>query len=194
MEEKNKKTLLKNGIWIQEQHGVLTLGAIGGDDSSVVELSPGVAATIFELEHDMMEALYGDKAIRFVQGKIKVKKLLEKVVKDFDMTGIQVSISCPDSVIIDGNYDCLFDLFAGFVKNSVDHELSHVKNPAIHISVSVVGDALCLVYRDSGNGSFDSLLKEEIRCITETLNGEVSRKSSIGKGSYFDIVIPFTRP
>jgi len=193
MEEKNKKTLLKNGIWIQEQHGVLTMGAIGGDDSSVVELSPGVAATIFELEHDMMEALYGDKAIRFVQGKIKVKKLLEKVVESFDMTGIQLSISCPDSAVINGNYDCLFHLFAGFVKNSVDHELSHVKNPAIHISVSVVADALCLVYRDSGNGSFDSLLEEEIRCITETLNGEVSRKSSIGKGSYFDIVIPFTR-
>lgn len=194
MEKEKKKSLLKNGIWIQEKQGILTMGTLDGDDSAVVELSPELTATIFELEQDMMDALYGDGAIRFTPGKIKVKKLLEKVVKDFNMTGIQLSISCPDSVVIDGNYDCLFDLFAGFVKNSVEHELSHVKNPAIHISVSLVADALCLVYRDSGNGSFDSLLKEEIRCITETLNGEVSRKSSIGKGSYFDIVIPFTRP
>jgi len=194
MEEKKKKSLLKNGIWIQEQQGVLTMGTIGGDDSTVVELSPGVAATIFELEHDMMDALYGDKSIRFVPGKIKVKKLFEDIVENFDMTAIQLSISCPDSAVIYGDYDCLFDLFAGFIENSMDHELSHVDAPAIHISVSVVADALCVVYRDSGNGSFDSRLKKEIRCITETLNGEVSRKSSVGKGSYFDIVIPFTRP
>jgi hypothetical protein len=190
MAEEKKKSLLKNGIWIQEKQGVLTMGSLDSDDSTVVELSPEFSASVFEFEQDMMDALYGDKAIDFVPGKIGVKKLLARMVDSFDMTGIQVSISCPDSAVIHGDYDGLFDLFAGFLRNSLEHELLHMDSPAIHISVSVVADTLCLVYRDSGDGSGDSRLKKEMRYITETLNGKVSQKSSHGRGSYFDIVIP----
>ena len=189
MKQNSKKSLLKKGLWIQEQQGVLTMGSLDPEDVRIVELSPELTATISEFEQDMTEALYGDKAIVFEPGKTGVKKLLERVIKSFDKTDVEISISCPDSAVISGDYDGLFWLFSGFVANSLNHELIGVKNPAIHISVSVVANTLCIIYRDSGTGSGANRLKKELRYIRETLKGEVSQKSTPGKGTYFDILI-----
>lgn len=189
MTQSSKKSLLKKGIWIQEQQGVLTMGSLDPEDIKVVELSPELTATIAQFEQDMTDALYGDRAIAFEPGKTGVKKLLERVIKSFDTTGVQISISCPDYAVISGEYDGLFNLFSGIVGNSLQHELIGVDRPAIHISVSVVADTLCMIYRDSGTGSGANRLKKEISYIKETLKGEVSQKSTPGKGTYFDIVI-----
>ncbi|MDY0221641.1 MAG: hypothetical protein RBR67_10935 [Desulfobacterium sp.] len=192
--EKDEKSLLKRGIWIQEKEGVLTMGSLDPRDTRVVELSPEFTFTIFQLEQEMKDALYGDQARAFTPGKTRLKTILERVIKGFDTTGVHVSISCPDSAVIYGDSDGLFDLFSGFVKNSLEHELCGVSSPAIHISVSVVGDTLCMVYRDSGTGSVGSRLDKEIRYIKEILKGEVNQKSTPGKGSYFDIAIKQQKP
>ena len=189
MAENDEKSLLKRGLWIQDQQGVLTMGSLDPEDTRVVELSPELAATISQFEQDMTDALYGDHAKPFTPGRVEVKTLLERVIKGVDTTGVKVSISCPDSAVVHGDYDGLFDLFSGFVKNSLGHELPGVASPAIYISVSVVADTLCMVYRDSGTGSGENRLDKEIRYIKEVLKGDVCRKSTSGRGSYYDIVI-----
>lgn len=188
MSKNDKKSLLKRGLWIQARQGVLTMGSLDPEDTRVVELSEELTATISQFEQDMTDALYGDRARIFTPGAIRVKPLLERVIKSVDLKAVNVSISCPDSAVIHGDYDGLFDLFSGFVKNSLEHELPGVASPAIYITVSVVADNLCMVYRDSGVGSGENRLNKEIRYIKEILKGDVVQKSTPGRGLYFDIV------
>jgi len=189
---KREKSLLKNGIWVQEQNGVLTMGPLDDDNHTVVELSPELTKTILNFEKDMVEALYGEDAVPFVPGVIHVKRLLIRTLDAFDLSDVRVSISCDESLAFRGEYDIYSSLITGFVKNSLEQGLKDSPSSSIFINVSILDNNLCMIYRDSGAGSRENGLEKEFALIREKLKGEVTRKYTTGRGSYIDMMIPVT--
>ncbi len=186
-----KKDLLKNGLWIQKQHGVLTMGSLDETDAVAVELSPELSQAITGFEQDMIEAMYGENAVVFNPARIALKNLFLNVVNEFDLDGVHVSVTCtPDNAVVEAEYDRLFDLLAGFVQYSLDSGIKSENAPAIYLNASLIDDNLCVIYRDSRRALRKDALKKEFDCITNVLHGEVSEKTTPGRGSYIDMVIP----
>jgi len=191
MAEKKTKKLLENGVWIQRQHGVLTMGSLEKTDDAVVELSSELSEAIDDFEEDMMAAMYGDNVVPFKPDEIRVNEMLLNVVNQFELTGVRVSVSCsPEDAVVKGDYDQLLDLMSGFVQNSLESGLKTAETPVLYINASVLEDNLCIIYWDSCRVERKNSLKKEFDCIENSLQGEISEKTTAGRASYFDIVIP----
>ena len=190
MSDNERQPLIEKGIWIQEQNGVLTMGTLAQESSEKVVLPDKLADTIFALEDEMMDALYGKSAVAFDPHTIDVKLLLEKLAHSFGEKDVTIVSHCPYGCSFEGKWDELFDLFSEFIHHSIEYELKDVAHKSIHIYASVVDGNLCLVYRDSGDSVYEDRLKRCFDYIRNTLQGEVSIKSGSEGGGYLDIMIP----
>lgn len=65
MEKIKNNALLKNGIWIKEQQGNLTIGSLDETDKRVVVIPDELGSTLLAVENDMIEALYGEDRLLF---------------------------------------------------------------------------------------------------------------------------------
>ncbi len=190
MPGKEGSPLIEKGIWIQEKNGVLTMGTLDRDNGEEVVLPEKLSETIFALEDEMMDALYGESAVPFDPEFIDVKLLFEKLIKVFETKDVKINCHCPDGSRFSGNWNELYDLMCAFIHHSFAYELKNVSLKSIHINASVVDGNFCLIYRDSGDMQHTDELREQFDYIRNNLNGEVSIKSGSGKGSYLDILIP----
>ena len=190
MPEKKGSPLIEKGIWIQEQNGVLTMGTLDRENGEEVVLPEKLSETIFALEDEMMEALYGESAVSFDPETIDIQLLFDKLVHGFTAEDIRISAHCPDESRFSGNWNELYDLMCAFVRHSIAYESPQVSPKTIHMNASVVDGNFCLIYRDSGDMQHTDELREQFDYIRNALKGDVSIKSGSGKGSYIDILIP----
>lgn len=189
----DKKTpLIQKGIWIKEQNGVLTMGTLDQENGEAVKLPEKLTETIFAIEDEMMEALYGKEAVVFDPSFVDVQQLFYKVTKRFAYQYKDVGIytDCPENSRFEGDWDQLFDLLCAFVRHSIEYELKDVARKSIQMNASVVAGNFCLIYRDSGGMQHADRLQPQFDRIENDLKGEVSIKPGSGKGSYLDISIP----
>ena len=186
MAKDKQETLFKQGIWIKEQQGTLTMGPIGGRDDETTIVPDDLCSRIFQFEQEMIDALYSHNRILFRPDIINIEKLLFDIKARFNDLELRLSFSNPENQDFKGNYDELFHLIERLVLSSS----SNGKKPLIHINASMVQGHLCLIYRDSESVSDPSKLAEELNHIKDTLKGEASFKKTSDTRSYYDIMIP----
>eukprot|EP00767_Chilomastix_cuspidata_P008303 gnl/Chilomastix_cuspidata/9481.p1 GENE.gnl/Chilomastix_cuspidata/9481~~gnl/Chilomastix_cuspidata/9481.p1 ORF type:complete len:198 (+),score=19.15 gnl/Chilomastix_cuspidata/9481:28-594(+) len=185
MSDKKNNDLLKNGVWIKEQNGVLTMGSLDDDDHAVV-LSREFSDNLFKMEDEMMSALYGPAAEKFYSENINIKRLIEKAVSDIDDKDIKISVHCDDKTSISVSYDDIYDVISGLLNNSIKSADSE-KN--VYINASVADNTLCLIYRDSGQCGKPEAVKVETEIIQNRLKGKV-KINETDQWTYLDITIP----
>lgn len=183
MQEKNKSAL-KNGVWIKEQNGILTMGVLGEKDSSF-EMSEKLSNEIMAMEDDIEEALYGAGAVRFNPKNINLHKLFDNIAEDLDIPRESINLHLSGSYSVKGDYEKMYTVLKELLSNSFDT----AEKSVVYISASVVDNKLCFIYRDNGRCSETENIKEAEKIITKDLNGSLKLMDS-GQKSYLDIMIP----
>lgn len=188
---KNKKdSLFKNGVWIKEQQGVLTIGTLDTKNKDIMVVPDSLTSKIVEFENDMIEAIYGGGKIAFIPDVVNVGKLLSNIEKQFQTKDLRISFSATKDDIFKGDYNEIYHLVEKFVTSSLSDSDTEEKSPLIYINVSILQNHLCIIYRDSDSISDPSKLNPEIEFIKTDLKGEVSYKKTSGNRCYYDIMIP----
>ena len=187
---KNYKSnpLLKNGVWIKEQQGYLTIGSLDESENEVMVIPDELSAQILEFEEAMIDAIYGDNKKVFDPEVVDIERLLSQIKNRFKDKKIFITFDKSTEEPFKGNYGALYDVMEKFVMSSLSD--ASQEEPLIYIKASFLQGHLCIVYRDSGSISTPSKLKDQIQFIEKNLTGEISYKKNSGDKSYFDIVIP----
>lgn len=186
MNKPNQDPLFKRGIWIKEQQGMLTMGAIGGSDKESMVIPDELSAKIFTFEEEMMDALYGEHRIPFQAKILDIERLMSTLRTEFISSNLKTSFSNPGKETFKGNYEEIYNLLRKLVLSSV----STGRAPAIYVNASLVQGHLCIIYRDSPCVSDPSSLIDEIQYIKNELRGEAGYKKTNQGKSYYDIMIP----
>lgn len=188
MKKNNSTPLLKDGVWIKEQQGFLTMGSLNETEDEVMIVPEELSAQIAEFEEAMMDALYGEDKKVFNPEIIDVEKLLSQIKKKFIHNKLSIYFDGVTEKPFKGSFDDLYDIMEKFVMSSLPD--TSQEEPLIYIRASVIQDHLCIVYRDSGSISNPSKLKDTIKFIKDNFKGEISYTAKSGDKSYYDIVIP----
>lgn len=182
-----KKTeIFKNGIWLKEQQGVLTVGSLDKNNTDVMVLSEEITAKLHAFEEDMIEALYGENRESFRPGVLDIQHLFKQLKQRFGDVQMNLSFDKSDERPFVCDFDPVFSLLEKLILSSTYNG----SNPVIHISASLVQDHLCIIYRDSESISNPSALEPEFFLIKNRLAGDVQFKKADKKGGYYDIMIP----
>ncbi|PID78179.1 MAG: hypothetical protein CSB21_01765 [Deltaproteobacteria bacterium] len=188
MSDKKRDDLLNHGIWIKEQNGVLTMGSLDEDDHSAVILNDSLEKTFIAMGNEIAEALWGESSVKFDISKVNVKKMIDRVLSDIKVNKDDVSVYCSEDMLVSVNYDLLYKVFKGLIKNSLDSDYNN-KDSGININISFVDKKLCIIYRDSGGCGSSSSIEREIELIKTRLDGDV-KINKAGQRVYLDIMIP----
>lgn len=179
-----KKTILKNGIWIKEQNGMLTMGLLDKDDFQV-EIGEKTSLQLFALELEMQEALFGGSAVRFNPENVNFERLVKNLIKELELKEDEISGHFSGSTIIKADYDLVFKAFELLVKKSAAGR----KEGKIYINASVVDNSLCVVYRDEVLCKKTASIEDARKIIEKELKGKIKINDSV-KNPYMDITIP----
>ena len=186
MDKAKQDPLFKQGIWIKEQQGMLTMGAIGRPDNETIVIPDELGTKIFAFEKEMMDALYGSHSIPFQKEILDIEKMMSHLKTKFSDIQLKISFSNPKKEKFRGDYEKIFHLFEKLVLSSISQE----NKPTIYINASLVQGHLCIIYRDSPSSSDPAALAKEIEYIKTELKGEASYKKTSEDRSYYDIMIP----
>lgn len=183
-----KDSILKNGIWMKKEDGLLIMGVLDDKKDSSVVLSKKISDFLFKVEADLEDSLYGGGSLK--AETIKVKSL-------FDM--IEDKYSSEENCKIEVHYDLSheirlvindFQFFIDFLIGlSTSSEIGSFEKKVIYINGSVINGNLSMVYRDSQGCSGINPESEGLNGAVKRLGGEVKLKGS-GEKSYLDIMIP----
>ncbi|WP_022668820.1 hypothetical protein [Desulfospira joergensenii] len=186
MDKANQDSGFKKGVWIKEQQGMLTMGAIDGPDKEAMIVPDELCTRIFAFEEEMMSALYGSHRVPFNPAIVDIEKLLANLKARFKEVEMKISFSNPQNEEFQGDYEKIFDLIGTLVLSSISQDAK----PLIYINASLVQGHLCIIYRDSDSVSDPSQLTKEMKYIRTELKGEASYKKTSEDRSYYDIMIP----
>ena len=189
MKKPTDQSFFKNGVWIKEQQGKLTMGALN-DDSTTMVVPGTLSSKIFEFENDMIEALYGEERTPFNAEVVDISEVLKRLKKQFDNIDLRMPLSESGDNLFKGSFDEIYQLLQKFVSSALPDELNPGKEQRIYINTSILEGHLCIIFRDSLSISTPAKVKEEIRFIEKDLKGEVSFKSTGSSKTYYDIMIP----
>ena len=190
MKKSNDQSLFEKGVWIKEQQGTLTMGALG-DDSAAMIVPETLSAKIIEFESDMIEALYGEERAPFDAAVLDVKKIFDRLKKEFKNVNLRISFPESGHQPFNGDFDEIYSLLKQFVSSALpDEETKGAGDQQIYISASIIDNHLCIIFRDSLSISTPTGIKKEIHFIKNELNGEISFKSTASSKTYYDIMIP----
>ena len=186
--KKKDVSLFKNGVWIKEQQGLLTMGSLEDSDQKEMVLPDELSAKIFEFENDMIEALYGDKKVPFNPGKIDFNRLIRNLHKKFIRTDLRISFPEEGNPTFRGSYDDIQLLFEKLITASIENNPDEA--PVIRVNASVIDEHLCIIYRDSASLFSPEQQEENSYFVKTVLNGEISYKVTKKNKAYYDIMIP----
>ncbi|MDY0131673.1 MAG: hypothetical protein RBR53_03300 [Desulforegulaceae bacterium] len=178
------KKILKNGIWIKEQNGILTMGLVD-DDEFEVEIGEKTSLQLFALELELQDALYGKNRIKFNPTNVNFEKLIQSLVKEPDFKDKEISAHFAGKVVIKADYDLLFEVFKSLLQKSFNGE----GNGKVYINASVADDSLCVLYRDEVLSRKLESVDEIKKMVEKNLNGSIKVNDSV-KIPYIDITIP----
>jgi hypothetical protein len=193
MTESQHTRLFNKGIWIKEQKGTLTMGSLENGDHTVLKVPDELCARIYEVENEMIEALYGDKRQVFDPDAVDVEKLLARIEKKYAEARLRISFSADPGYVFTSDYDAVYTLLEKLVESSLVTDASGNRpDPLIYINASILDNHLCIIYRDSEAVSdpASASLKPHIDLVKTRLNGEIVYKSTPGQKAYYDIMIP----
>jgi signal transduction histidine kinase len=127
----------------------------------------------------------------------------------------RVTVTCPDSLLLNTFPGALYQIFSNLVMNSLTHAFDPGQSGAISIEARPAGALVLLQYSDNGKG-----MSEEVRAqifepffttrrgeggsglgmhvvynlVTRLLKGSIRVESSPGAGATFEIFIPTDAP
>ncbi|MEE4363031.1 MAG: hypothetical protein V2J08_03810 [Desulfotignum sp.] len=191
MTESQHNRLFKKGIWIKEQKGTLTMGSLENGDHTVMKVPEDLCARIYEVENEMIDALYGDKRQVFDPDAVDMEKLLARIEKKYAKSRLRISFSADPGYVFTSDYDAIYTLLEKLVESSLKTDVSGNRpDPLIYINASILDNHLCIIYRDSEMISDPSTVKAVIDRVKTRLGGEIDYKSTPGQKAYYDIMIP----
>lgn len=144
-----------------------------------------------------------------------MKNYLEQILlslrPQFKRTPHQVSMDCPDDLILDSYPGAIMQIMTNLIMNSLLHGFADGRPGEISIKVEPAGENVLLTYRDTGVG-MDREQKERIydpfytttrgsggtglgmnivyNLVTQTLKGSIMLETSPGKGALFVLTLP----
>lgn len=144
-----------------------------------------------------------------------MKNYLEQILlslrPQFKRTPHQVSMDCPDDLILDSYPGAIMQIMTNLIMNSLLHGFADGRPGEISIKVEPAGENVLLTYRDTGVG-MDREQKERIydpfytttrgsggtglgmnivyNLVTQTLKGSIMLETSPGKGAVFVLTLP----
>lgn len=180
----SEKRVLKNGIWIKEQNGLLTMGLIGNDDFEV-EIGEKTSLQLFALELELQEALYGENSIKFNPKNVNFEKLVQSILRDTGLSDSDIATHFTGDAVIKGDYDMIFDVFKAMIQKSSGNN----GGEKIYINASVADNSLCVVYRDDVLCRKAEGIDDIKKIIEKELGGSIKIIDSV-KNPYIDITIP----
>lgn len=190
MNDNQKGSFYKHGIWIKEQQGHLTIGSLNKNDNEVKIIPDHIKQTIQDMEADMIEALYGEESVSYESETIYFDNLFKELENKFKDHQIRISFSGDQQNVFKGDFQILLTIFEKMIQSSLIDGDQNPANPIIYINASLIDNHLCIIYRDSESLCHPSKIKKVILYIKNKLHGEVSYKATSGEKSYFDIMIP----
>ena len=147
--------------------------------------------------------------------RFKMKEYLDEVLLSLrprlKKTGHQVSIDCPDDLVVDGHPGSLSQVITNLITNSLIHAYQPEESGHIDIRVRHEGNRVRLVYRDDGKGippdHLDKIFEPFFttrrgeggsglgmhvvyNIVKQQMGGRISCDSELGKGTVFTISIP----
>ncbi|MDY0360356.1 MAG: hypothetical protein RBR08_02770 [Desulforegulaceae bacterium] len=179
-----EKRILKNGIWIKEQNGLLTMGLLDKKDFQV-EIGEKTSLQLFALELEMQEALFGGNAVKFNPENVNFERLVRSLIRDLKLGENEISAHFSGLTIIKADYDLIYNAFKLLFEASVRGK----KENKIYINASVVDKSLCVVYRDEVLCKKEDGLEEAKKIVEKDLNGKIKINDSL-KNPFMDITIP----
>ncbi|EGU61130.1 sensor histidine kinase [Vibrio nigripulchritudo ATCC 27043] len=145
-----------------------------------------------------------------------VKENLEKVLlslsHEIKVARAKVEVECPDNINIESYPSCYIQIYTNLIANSIRHgfdEWEGDKN--IFIKVETQEEHLVILYRDTGQGVDESVLKRIFEpfvttkrgkggsglganiiynLVNQLLQGKIECSSELGKGAEFVITVP----
>nr|WP_321399819.1 hypothetical protein [uncultured Desulfobacter sp.] len=183
----NKETeIFKNGIWIKEQQGILTVGSLDKKNTDIMIIPDELSAKLQSFESDMIEALYGETREVFQPDILDIGHLFKQLEKRFKDERLHFSFDKSDENPFLCDFDPVFSLFEKLILSS----LAVNSKPLIYINASLVQNHLCIIYRDSESVSNPSDLGPAFFRIKNSLGADVEFNKADGQGGYYDITIP----
>lgn len=183
-----KDSILKNGIWIKKEEGLIIMGVLDDKKDNPVVLSKQISEFLLKVEADLEESIYAGGSLK--AETIKVKSLFDMIVEKY---------SKEKNLIIDAHYDLsheirlvindfqfFIDLLIGLSSSS---GLNAPEKKTIYINGSVINTTLSMVYRDYEGCRRINMDSKTFGDAVQRLGGEVKLKGS-GEKSYLDIMIP----
>jgi hypothetical protein len=189
MGTKKETEIFKNGIWIKELQGVLTVGSLDKKNTDIMIIPDELSAKLQNFESDMIEALYGETREPFQPDILDIEHLFKQLEKRFKDARLHLSFDKSDDNPFICDFDPVFSLFEKLILNS----LSGNSKPLIYINASLVQDHLCIIYRDSESVSNPSDLNPDFFLIKNRLGADVEFNKADNQGGYYDITIPSAR-
>lgn len=189
MKESKDQALFKKGVWIKEQQGTLTMGALD-DESSTMVIPDTLSSKIFEFENDMIEALYGDDRVRFDPEILEMERVFNNLKNEFSHLNLRLSFPGSGDHSFKGSHDEMISLLRKLILSAVPDDPSIREDQVIYINASILENHLCVIFRDSLSISKPAKLKDEIRFLKQDLKGEISFKETGSEKTYYDIMIP----
>jgi hypothetical protein len=179
----SEKKILKNGIWIKEQNGILTMGLL--DDDFEVEIGEKTSLQLFALELELQEALFGDNITKFNPEVVNFEKLVQSVRRELKLTDNDIYAHFSGPTTLKADFKLIFDVFKSLIQKSLKSD----NKEKIYINASVADKSLCIVYRDEFLCKKGETIEDEKNLIENELKGKIKINDSV-KNPYIDITIP----
>lgn len=183
--------IIKNGFWIQEKNGVLSMGPIGGDDDSSYVVPPALAEKIHKMEEDMIDAMYGESALKFDPEKgLNIRHLIRNAIYDGNPGEYKVLVNCAEEIFLTGRHKAVETIFRELIRNSITHVLPKSGQGKIKIDISSLVGNLCILYRDGATRLEDSGIQNIVEIIRDQLDGDIISKTTETGKPFIEIIVP----
>lgn len=155
------------------------------------------------------------EAVRTINMRDYINEIIRSLNPRLKKTQHQVNLLCPTDMVLNLPAGAISQIFTNFIMNSVIHGFEDTNSGVIDITVLDEGDFVDITYQDNGKGvtqeqlhklfdPFFTTKREQggsglgthisYNLVKQTLGGEISADSEVGKGLSYHIRFPKTLP
>lgn len=149
--------------------------------------------------------------------KFKLKEYIDEILLSlkprYKKTGHQIQINCDDDIELNSFPGVFSQILNNLIMNSLIHGFEDIQEGIIRIEIRREKDQVKFIYKDNGRGMtpeqkekvFDPFFTTRrtkggtglgmsivFNLVTQTLKGDITCESSIGKGVVFTIIFPLS--
>mgnify|MGYP000333159571 CR=1 FL=1 len=151
------------------------------------------------------------EAIRDIELNHYVHDIIKSLNPHLKKTQHQISVRCPEKLDMRCPAGAISQIFTNLIMNSVIHGFELTKQGQIDIEIEDLGEEIKIDYRDNGKGVSKEILNKlfdpffttkrekggsglgthiTYNLVKQTLSGNISASSELGKGLHYSITIP----